>query len=134
MASKDDRLKDVGALRPNERKLTLFERAQAEALGKSIPLGRQDDPAKEKWPEMWKWLTETDVEGNRMKEPATLIIRVTPEGISATLNDRAFGWAFDANSDFLESIFTEMEKSCNDPTKARKSHNRDPKVRKRKQQ
>lgn len=134
MANKDERLKDVGALKPGERKLSLFERAQQEALGKSIPLGRQDDPARELYPEMWHWLTQVDVEGNRMKEPATLIIRITPEGVSATLNDRAFGWAFDANSDFLEFIFREMEKSCNDPTKARKSHNRDPKVRKRKQQ
>jgi len=134
MASKDDRLKDDGVLKPNERRLSLFQRAQEEALGKSIPLGRQDDPARKLYPEMWHWLTQTDVEGNRLKEPASIILRITPEGWAITLNDRAFGYAWDANSEFLESVFANLEIALNDPTRARKTHNKDPKVRKRKQQ
>lgn len=132
MAKKDDPLDDLGRLKPGERRLSLFERAQQEALGKSIPLGRQDDPARTLYPELWRWMTTTDVEGNRLKEPATIILRITPEGWSATLNDRAFGYAWDANSESLETIFRQLEIELLDPTKARKSHNRDPKTRKRK--
>lgn len=129
---KPDPLEDVGKLKKGEHAPSIFERAFEEAIGDLKPLGAADDPAREAWPELWRWLTQVMMPGNRYKEPATLILRVGPEGVSATLNDRALGYAIDAQCLHLADIFDAVEHACKTPTAARRSHNKDPRVRKRK--
>jgi hypothetical protein len=113
----------------------MFERLTQEAIGDRRPLGCPDDPAKERWPELWKWLSTTDLPGNRVKEPATILIRLADGGTSATVSDRAYGVSIDASTPHLADILDALEAAIANPsTVVRRNHQKDPKVRKRKSQ
>jgi len=120
---------------PGERKLSMFERLTLEAMGDRRPLGHPDDPAQERWPELWRWLSVTDLPGNRAKEPATILIRLADGGASATISDRALGYSIDASSGTLNELLDALETALKDPkTVIRRNHSKDPKIRKRKTQ
>lgn len=112
---------------------SMFDRLTQEAIGDRRPLGSPDDPARERWPELWRWLSTTDLPGNRVKEPATILIRLADGGASATVSDRAYGVSVDASCPSLADILDALEQALTrSDTVVRRNHQRDPKVRKRK--
>lgn len=116
-----------------ERRQSFLDRAIEQAIGDNVQLGRQDDPARELYPELWAWLSTTEVPGNRVKEPATLTIRLGPEGALVSLNDRALGYSVDVACQNLQDALPTLEKALtSDSTLVRRNTSRDPKVRKRK--
>lgn len=71
------------------RKLSPLDRAILAAVGEGRTVGRDDDPAATKYPEVWKWLTQTaDAANNYVLQPAVLSVQLGPEGVIASLNHR----------------------------------------------
>lgn len=73
-----------------DRKPSALDRAIAAAIGEGRTVGREDDPAKAKWPRLWQWLTlTTDPSGRYVISPGVISISLGPEGvnISVTLRD-----------------------------------------------
>lgn len=130
--SKKEQLKDKGA---TAKRVSFLDRAIQSAIGDNRVLGREDDPAREKYPELWRWMTQTDCPGNRVKQPATLMVRVGPEGILVSLNDRDLGYAVDVCCPHLTMILESLERALtSDNLAIRNNPKRDPNLRKRKNQ
>lgn len=68
--------------------VSAFDRAVQSAIGDDRPLGNPADPARERYPELWRWLSTVYVGKDRLKQPATLTIRLGPGGVLASLTDR----------------------------------------------
>lgn len=93
-----------------ERKLSSLDRALLQAAGEGQKFGREDDPARERFPNLWQWLTTVYVGRDNLKQPATLTVRAGPEGFIATLTDRDLAVAVDASSPQLQGLFAEIER------------------------
>lgn len=72
------------------RKPSPLQRAIDAAIGEGRTVGREDDPARERYPRIWEWLTlTTDPDNRYIISPGTISISLGPEGvnISCTLRD-----------------------------------------------
>lgn len=74
-----------------ERHLSSLDRAIMQAMGEGRTIGREDDPAKDTFPQLWEWLSRIYVGKDRLKSPATVGISLAPEGVLVRLNDRDLG-------------------------------------------
>jgi len=114
-------------------KQSFLDRLIQQTIGDSRTLGRSDDPARDSLPNLWDWLTRTDAGRDHVKDPATLIVRVGPEGILASLNDRGLGYALDVSCPHLEDVLRTVEAALAAPNPSvRQVGKGEPKVRKRK--
>lgn len=59
-----------------------------QALGDGRVVGLEDDPAKESYPELWKWLTRTDGGKDHIMQPAVITLQLGPEGALVSLTHR----------------------------------------------
>lgn len=84
------------------------------AMGENKVMGHQDDPAANKYPNLWEWLSKVYVGRDKLKTPASLSIRLGPEGALATLTDRDLGYSVEATSPSLEGLFAAIEKQLSD--------------------
>lgn len=98
-----------------DRKLSSLDRAVAQALGEGKVIGRADDPAREKFPELWEWLSRVYIGKDRLKSPATLSISLGPEGVLIRLNDRDLATGCAAGAPFLEEAFAALESAMTGP-------------------
>jgi hypothetical protein len=74
----------------DRKKPSALERAIQAAIGDERTVGREDDPAKEKYPRIWEWLTlTTDASKRYLISPGVITITLGPEGVnvSCTLRD-----------------------------------------------
>jgi len=116
-----------------DRKLSALDRALLQAVGEGQHFGRKDDPAREKFPNLWAWLTTIYVGRDHLKQPATLTVRLGPEGVIASLTDRDLCVSLDASSGTLEGIFAEVERLLSSDTPPiRVWGKKEPQLRKRK--
>jgi hypothetical protein len=121
----------IGNAKP--RKLSALERVLSQAIGDGQKFGRDEDPARVNWPNLWAWLTTIYVGRDSLKSPAVLTIRMGPEGAIASLTDRDLAVALDASSATLEGIFAEVERLLASETPPiRVWGKREPTVRRRK--
>lgn len=94
---------------PKESKPSALDRIIQQAIGAERKLGREDDPAREKFPNLWDWMSRIYVGKDNVKQPATLAIRLGPEGILVTLTDRDMAVSFDVAAPSLLLAFEAME-------------------------
>lgn len=114
-------------------KLSFLDRLIQQTVADERTLGRGDDPARDQLPKLWDWLTRTEAGRDHVKDPALLTIRVGPDGILATLNDRGLGYALDFNVPHLADVVKEVERQLREETfTVRVLGKGEPKVRKRK--
>jgi len=92
-----------------EKPISPLDRLIQAATSGGAQLGWEMDPAKGKWPRLWRWLTSTDAGEEFVKEPGTITLKATPEGWQATLSDRTFGTSVDSTSESLEGVFDALE-------------------------
>jgi len=112
---------------------SFLDRLIAQTIGDNRKLGRDDDPSKEQLPNLWDWLTRTDAGRDHVKDPATLTIRVGPEGCLASLNDRSLGYAVDVACPHLLGVLLAVEAALAEPNPSiRQVGKGETKVRKRK--
>lgn len=119
--------------KPDTAKVGFLDRLIQQTIADKRSLGKEDDPARERWPNLWEWLTKTTAGSNHVKDPATLTIRVGPEGALASLNDRSLGYALDVACPHLVDVLDAVERELASPDPAiRVLGKGEPKVRKRK--
>ncbi len=114
MAKESDKTTDKPMVNGTDRKLTAMERAVLHAMGENKVLGNAEDPAKQRYPNLWEWMSVVYVGRDRIKTPASLSIRLGPEGVLATLTDRDLAVSVDAVSPTLEGILAAIEKQLAD--------------------
>jgi hypothetical protein len=115
-----------------DKKLSALERLVQEAMGEGKSFGNGDDPAKGKWPELWRWLSTCYIGRDHVKQPATLSIRLGPEGVLVSLFDRDLAVSIDVTAGSLEDSFQALENALTGPHPPVKSFGRrEPRVRKR---
>jgi len=88
MAKERDELKDTGKPKPDERKLSALDRAILQAIGEGIQVGHESDPAQQKYPNLWEWLTRTRGGQDHVMQPAVVSLQLGPEGCLVTVTHR----------------------------------------------
>ena len=116
-----------------ERPPTRMERLIAQAIGADRSLGRDDDPARKKYPQLWEWLSVIYAGKDHVKQPAVITIRLGPEGVLATLTDRDLAVSLDAACPFLGGVLEALEAQLTQAAPPIRTWGRkEPQVRKRK--
>lgn len=119
----------------NPKRTNFLDRLIQQTVADQRQLGRGDDPAKEKLPNLWQWLTTTDAGVKHVKDPATLTIRIGPEGALASLADRSLGYALDVACPSLLDVLAAVEAALAGPSPSIRTIGKgEPKVRKRRSQ
>jgi len=65
-------------------RISALDRAIQQAMGDNRVFGLPDDPARERYPEIWSWLTKVEDEDGHLFQPASISIVLGPEGVSST--------------------------------------------------
>ena len=101
-----------------DKVLSLFERATQIAIGQNMKFGAEDDPLREPFPELWEWLTRTELGGGKVKAPARVTIQLTPGGVAVALMDAGLACSMDVacqyTTDWAEALSIAL-KSPNPP-------------------
>lgn len=133
MAKEADKTTDKPMVNGTDRKLSSMERAVLSAMGDSKVMGNADDPARTKYPQLWEWLSTVHVGRDKLKTPASMSIRLGPEGVLVTLTDRDLAVGIDASCATLADVFEALEKALSGPTPPIKTWGKkEPQLRKRK--
>jgi hypothetical protein len=115
-----------------ERRLSTFERAVAHAIGDGRELGSADDPARERFPQLWAWLATVYVGRDSIKNPAYLNVRLGPEGVVVSLIDRDLCTTVEVSCGHLEEALPAIEAALSSSSPPLKSWGRkEPHLRKR---
>jgi len=115
--------------------LSHLERLLGEAIGNDRDIGHHDDPARERWPKLWEWLTTLYVGPNReyVKQPASLRITMGPEGVLVNLSDPDLVTTLDTGCANLGDVLDHLENVLAGPAPPfRQFGKRQPTLRKRK--
>jgi len=118
-----------------EQRLSPLDRAIQQAMGEGRVVGNPEDPAKDRWPELWRWLTTIYVGRDEMKQPPSISIKAAPGGVVISLTDRDLGITVDAFVAHLEDAIDALEASLNSETPTMRAwSNKEPTLRKRRKQ
>ncbi len=98
-----------------EKRLSTVEKVILQAMGEDRTVGHPEDPAREKWPQLWEWLSMIYVGRDKMKAPALITIQLGPGGVIARLNDRDLAVSVTASFPHLEQLFDQFELLLNSP-------------------
>lgn len=121
-----------GLMARSNNRPSALDRLTQEAMGQGKVLGSQDDPARERTPELWAWLSTVYIGRDHIKQPATLSIRLGVGGVLVSLVDRDLCASIDATCGSLEGAFDAIEAALTSDTPALKSWGRrEPHLRKR---
>jgi len=115
-----------------EKPLNSIQRAVQQALGDGRIFGHPEDPARDKWPELWAWLSSTDAGRDHVKQPATIKISLAVDGVHASLTDRDLACSIPVAVDWIEGVFDALEQALNRPNPPMQTWGRkEPNLRKR---
>lgn len=115
-----------------DRKLSVVERLMSKTMGDGRTLGREGDPAAEKYPELWEFMTRWAVSAKEMKTPAQITFRAGPDGFIASFSDRDMGLGVDVAVPNLDDAWALIEAALCSPTTVWKNWGKkEPKFRKR---
>lgn len=99
----------------SDKPMSSLNRVIEQAMGENRTVGRGDDPAQERWPELWVWLSTIYVGRDKMKQPATLTITLQPDGVAAKIVDKDMGCTVNVSCAHLVDILDECERALNRP-------------------
>ena len=100
----------------SERKLSALDRAVEQAIGDGREVGNPEDPAKERWPELWQWLTRIYVGKDKLVTPASLSIRMVTGGVAVSCSHRDLAVAVSCTTPLLADVLDAIEKALADPS------------------
>jgi len=93
----------------NGQRLSALDRAVLQAMGEGRSVGREDDPAREKYPQLWDWMSRCYQGKDYLRTPSTLSVSLGPEGVLVSVTDRDLCVTVTMATPFLEEIFRAME-------------------------
>lgn len=115
-----------------KEKLSALDRLIAQAVGEGRVLGADDDPAMEKWPTVWEWLSRIYIGQDNVRTPSPITIRLVPEGVQVSIVDKDLQSAVEVVFRHLGECFDRLEKEMSRPDCPIKSWGRkEPKLRRR---
>jgi hypothetical protein len=126
--AKIDRGEDNGRPREGDRKLSAYDRMLMAALGESRTVGLDTDPARTDFPELWRWLSQTEGGKDHIVQPAVLTLQLGPEGVLITLTHRDFKTSCPASCPHLGDALAAMEAVLNTANPPFKTWGKDPQV------
>lgn len=97
------------------RLISLLERATQIAIGQGVAFGAQDDPLKTAHPELWEWLSRTELGGGKVKSPARITIQLTPGGVAVALMDAGLACSMDVACTHCHDWPTALAEALNAP-------------------
>jgi len=104
------------------RRPSALKRALDAAIGEERPVGRADDPAREKFPLLWEWLTlTTDETGEYLIQPGSITVSLGPEGVFATVSLKDIQYSCPCSCTYLEEVFAALEAALGAPNPPVKS-------------
>jgi hypothetical protein len=92
-----------------EKRMSALDRAIQSAVGDGRTLGRDDDPARVALPALWEWLTKIYIGIDRVRTPATISIKLGPEGVLVSISDRDLGVSLGATCPHLAGALEALE-------------------------
>jgi len=115
-----------------DHRLSALDKAIQTAIGQRRKVGRDDDPARELYPDLWDWLTRTGDGGDHVMQPASMSVQLGPEGVLVTLTHRDLGVSCSVACPMLADVLSTLQAAlaCPDPP-IRNWGKTEPKLRKR---
>jgi len=71
-----------------QRRLSSLDRVVLQAMGDQLTFGLPTDPGRERWPQLWEWLSRTEGGRDHVMQPAVISIQLGPEGCLASITHR----------------------------------------------
>lgn len=116
-------------------KTSALSKAIQTAIGQSKQLGLDTDPGREKYPNLWEWLTQTGEGTEYIYQPASITIQLGPEGIFASMTHRDLQVSCSVACENLDDALVALELALADPHPPIKSWGKsEPSLRKRRKQ
>jgi len=116
-----------------DRQLGFVERLVQQSIGDGRSFGADDDPARERWPAIWQFLSQVYVGRDRLRTPGRLTIQLGPGGVLVTLTDPDLSAALGASCANLGDALDAIETAAADPKAPWRSFGKkEPHLRKRK--
>jgi hypothetical protein len=78
-------------------------------MGECKEIGSADDPARERYPQLWSWLATIYVGRDQLKNPAYLTVRLGPGGVTASLIDRDLSVLVEVSAGNLDDVLPALE-------------------------
>jgi len=115
-----------------ERKLSAIDRAVLAAIGDGRIVGLPDDPARERFPQLWEWLTLTEAGRDYVMQPAVVTVQLGPEGVLVTMTHRDLRRTVSVACKHLEEAYQALQTALDSPNPPMRSWGKDdPHLRKR---
>lgn len=115
-----------------KRRLSAFDRVLETALGDNRKVGLPDDPAADLYPEVWRWLTQTEGGVDHILQPAVITIQLGPEGALVSLTHRDLKTSCSIACPHLGMAIEVLEQALSSPNPPLRTWGKDPQVRLRK--
>ncbi len=116
----------------NEKPLSSMDRAILQAMGEGREVGCADDPAKDRWPTLWEWMTKIYAGREHMMQPATLTIRMVSGGVAVSCANRDLATSISATTPHLIDALDAIETALANPlTPMAQWGRKEPQLRKR---
>lgn len=96
-------------------RISALDRAIQQAMGDNRVFGLPDDPAREKYPEIWSWLTKVETEDGHLMQPASISIVLGPEGCIVSLTHRDLTMSASVSTPHLQDALDAMETALASP-------------------
>jgi len=117
-----------------EKHMTAFDRLIQETIANDRHVGHPEDPARERWPTLWDYLTRTDCGKDHVMKPGRLSVSLCPAGVSVGLILGDLGYTLSVVVPHLSDVLDSLESVLSGPNPPWQQMSRgEPKVRKRKQ-
>lgn len=99
----------------SEKKPSALQRALEAAIGAGRTVGLESDPAREKWPALWEWLTATGEGTEFLMQGASISINLGPEGVFASITHRDMGVTCSIAVLHLHEVFEGLDAALASP-------------------
>lgn len=90
-------------------KISSLDKAILQAMGENRHVGRDDDEARKRWPELWEWMSTIYVGKDNIKQPSQLTISLAPDGVVARLVDKDMKMSVNVSCSSLVNVFDAIE-------------------------
>lgn len=100
-----------------EPRVSALQRALEAAIGAMRTVGLESDPAREKYPNLWEWLTMVGQDTDYVMSPAVISVQLGPEGALVTITHRDMQVSCGAACSNLDDAFLSLEAqlACTNP-------------------
>jgi len=117
---------------PDKQRLSALDRAIQAAIGDGRHVGRDDDPAAKRFPDVWEWMTKTEGGKDYVMQPASINIQLGPEGVLVSLTHKDLKVTCGAACLHLEEVFAALQHALTSENPPIRTWGKDPDARLRK--